>query len=89
MGVISNAAYYVVSEMSHLYPNAQLVCGIDSYVKNDFCGVRTIHPSKINELEKDVIIITSVPAAYESARENLVNRPFIFLKGKKVEIKNM
>lgn len=88
LGVISNAAYYVVADIRKKYPEAKLVCGIDSFVKRDFCGVKVITPAEIAGLPKDVIVITSVPAAFESAKPFLSDRPLIFIKGKNAECQN-
>ena len=71
-----------------LYPEAELVCGIDSYVKQDFFGVKTIKPDMIPELDKEVIIITAIPGAYQAALPYLQGRPYIRLKGKYVECIN-
>ena len=85
LGVISSVSYFVPDIIRRLYPEAELVCGIDSYVKQDFFGVKTIKPDMIPELDKEVIIITAIPGAYQAALPYLQGRPYIRLKGKYVE----
>lgn len=89
-GIISNPAYYVESQIRNMYPQAKLVCGIDSSVTKDFCGVRTIHPDLIETLDKDVIIIVAVQAAFSSAKALLLptGRRFVLLKGSVTECYN-
>lgn len=89
-GIISNPAYYTTSEIKRIYPQAELVCGVDSNVTKNFCGVRTISPELIDTLDKDVIIIVAVQAAFSSAKSLLLptGRRFILLKGSVAECYN-
>lgn len=86
LGVISSISYFIPDIMKELYPNAELVCGIDSYVTNEFFGAKIIKPSEIPMLPDDVIIITAVQGAYQSAEPYLAERPLIFVKGKKANV---
>lgn len=86
LGVISSISYFVPDIMKELYPDAELVCGIDSYVTNEFFGAKIIKPSEIPMLPDDVIIITAVQGAYQSAEPYLAERPLIFVKGKKANV---
>lgn len=88
LGVISSVSYFVPDVMEKLYPDAKLVCGIDSYVKQDFFGQKTIRVSDIPQLDNDVVIITAVPGAYKAAFPFIKDRPHIILKGKKAECVN-
>lgn len=86
LGVISSISYFIPDIMKQLYPDAELVCGIDSYVTNEFLGAKIIKPSEITTLPEDVIIITAVQGAYQSAQPYLAKRPLVFVKGKKANI---
>lgn len=89
LGVISSVSYFIPEAMEELYPNSELVCGIDSYVKNNFFNKPTVHIEKIEEIGSDVIIITAIKAAYKSAEKSLCNRPYIIINGKQVECRNL
>lgn len=89
LGVISSVSYFVPDIMKKMYPQAKLVCGIDSYVKRDFFGAPTIRINEISNLDEDVIIFTAVPGAYKAAQELLEGRPHVFLKGKKAATYNL
>ncbi len=82
LGVISSVSYFVPDIMQELYPNAELVCGIDSYVKRKFFGKKTIKPNEICKLDPGVIIITAVPDAYKAAEKYLSVRPHVILENK-------
>ena len=86
LGIISSISYFIPDVMKELYPEAELVCGIDSYVTRDFFGTKVMKPSEISSLSADVIIITAVQGAYQSAQPYLENRPLIFVKGKKATV---
>ena len=88
LGVISSVSYFIPEIMEQLYPNAELVCGIDSYVKQSFFGKKTIKVDEISQLDKDVIIITAVPGAYKAALPLLEGRMHIIIKGKYAECVN-
>lgn len=64
LGVVSSVSYAVPDIMSELYPDSTLVCGVDSYVKNDFFEKKVILPCEIEELDPQVILITAVPGAF-------------------------
>lgn len=88
LGVISSVSYFIPEIMEQLYPNAELVCGIDSYVKQSFFGKKTIKVDEISQLDKAVIIITAVPGAYKAALPLLEGRMHIIIKGKYAECVN-
>lgn len=88
LGIISSVSYFVPDVIKQSYPEAELVCGIDSYVRQDFCGVKTIRPDAIPELDEEVIIITAIPGAYKAALPYLQDRPHIRLQGKHAECMN-
>lgn len=88
LGIISSVSYFIPDIMKQLYPDAELVCGIDSYVTRDFFGVKIIKPCEILNLPADVIIITAVQGAYQSAQPYLDSRPLILVKGKKATVFN-
>lgn len=82
LGVVSSVSYFIPEIMKQLYPEAELVCGIDSYVKQDFFGAKTIKPNEISKLSPEVIIITAVPGAYKAAQPFLDGRRQVIIKGK-------
>lgn len=82
LGIISSVSYFVPDIMKQLYPESELVCGIDSYVKQDFFGTKTIKPNEISKLDKEVIIITAVSGAYKAAEPFLKGRPHVIVKNK-------
>lgn len=86
LGVISSISYFIPDTINMLYPNAELVAGIDSYVTNTFFGTKVIAPSDICQLPKDVIIITAVQGAYQSAMPYLGGRTLIYIKGKNAKV---
>lgn len=89
LGIISSVSYFVPDIIHELYPEAQLVCGIDSYVKKDFFGKKTIGIEEIPKLDKDIVIITAVLGAYKAAQPFLAERPQIIIKGKNVNCINI
>lgn len=86
LGVISSISYFIPDSINMLYPNAELVSGIDSYVTNTFFGTKVIAPSEICQLPKDVIIITAVQGAYQSAKPYLEGKTLIYIKGKNAKV---
>lgn len=88
LGIISNVSYFVPGVIKQLYPEAELVCGIDSYVKQNFYGVKTIKPKMISELDMEIIVITAIPEACKAALPYLQDRPYIRLNGKYAECIN-
>lgn len=85
LGVVSSVSYFVPDIMKQLYPKAELVCGIDSYVKQNFFGTKTIKINEIPKLDSEVIVITAVPSAYQVAKPYLDRRPQVILNGKKAK----
>lgn len=88
LGIVSSESYFVPDIIQHLYPEAELVCGIDSYVKQDFFGKKTIKPNEISSLNTETIIITAVLGAYKAAERYLDGRPYVILDGNKAECFN-
>lgn len=78
-GVILSAAYYLEEAIRYEFEHGVLVSGIDIAATGDYCGVPTIHPDKIEALDKDVIIIVAAPSAWEPAKNMLLptGRPFV------------
>lgn len=89
-GVVLSAAFYLEESVRELFPEAKLVNGIDIASTYDFCGVPTIHPDKIDQLDEDVIIFVAAPTAQVPAKEKLLNtgRRFVLLKGNATELYN-
>lgn len=89
-GIVLSGAFYLEESIREEFPEAQLVNGIDIASTYDFCGVPTIHPNKIDELDEDVIIFVAAPSAQEMAKDKLLktNRKFVLLKGKATECYN-
>ena len=88
LGVVSSVSYAVQDIMSELYPDSTLVCGVDSYVKNDFFEKKVILPCEIEELDPQVILITAVPGAFAAVEPYLNGRKCVVLKGKKATFYN-
>lgn len=89
LGVVSSVSYFVPEIMEELYPNSELVCGIDSFVKREFFDKKIISPNEIVRLDPKVIIITAVPGAYKAAEKFLIDRPHVILYGKNARFFNI
>lgn len=88
LGVISSTSFFIPDFMKELYPESELVYGIDSYVEKDFFGKKVIKPFEIDKIDSDIIIITAIKGAYESAKQYLSNRPHVIIKGKTIKCIN-
>lgn len=90
-GVVLPAAFYLDEAMRKRYPNGELVSGVDIAATGEYCGAPIIKPEDISSLQKDVVIIVAAPSAQQPAKEMLLHtsRPFVLLKGTKVECYNM
>lgn len=89
-GVILSAAYYLEEAIRNEFENAELISGIDIAATGDYCGVPTIHPDKIETLDKEVIIIVAAPSAWEMAKKLLLptGRPFVRIRDTNAECYN-
>lgn len=85
LGVVSSVSYFIPDIIQELYPDAKLICGIDSYVKTDFFGKKTISPEEILQLDNRVIIITAIQGAYEASERYIGERPHIYISGRTAE----
>lgn len=86
-GVVLDSAYYLQESIQKYFPEASLIGGIDIASKYDFCGMPTIRPEEIENLEKDVIIFVPAPTAHRQARELLLpsGRRFVLIKDNEFE----
>lgn len=89
-GTVLDNAFYLEEAMRTQLPASRLVAGIDIASTNDFCGVSTINPSQIENLDEDVVIMVAAPSAQESAVKLLLDtkRKFILIKETTFEFYN-
>ena len=88
LGVVSSTSYFIPDFMRELYPESELACGIDSYVKGEFLGKEVIRPRDIVALDESIIVITAIKGAYAAAKEFLTDRPHVIIAGKNVQCIN-
>ena len=85
-GTVLDVAFYLEEAMNKLLPHSTLVAGIDIASTNTFCGVPTIHPDNIKNLDNNVVIMVAAPSAQESAKKLLIEMKHNFILVKETEL---